>query len=75
MDTEHIANWIGAVGLAAIIVGVPTACSVHTNNLKAQAISEGSDPIAVDCAFGMNSGSTQCVISAARLKGTGKEDK
>lgn len=76
MDGELITHWIGAIVLAAIVVGGPVSCSVHSNDLKAQAIRDGSDPIAADCAFSTgNSSSVACALAAARLQQTqsGKE--
>ena len=73
---DVVVNWAGALLLTAIVVGVPASCSMHTSNLKAQAIRDGADPIAADCAFsGMASESTKCVLIAARLRATGKEEK
>jgi hypothetical protein len=70
MDAEVIVHWLGALALAAIVVGVPVSCTVHSNNLTAQAIRDGADPIAADCAFstGGSGSSTACALAAARLQ-------
>lgn len=68
MDLDVITNWIGGILLTAIVVGAPTACSVHSNNLKAQAIANGSDPIAADCAYSTSPNSIACALAAARLQ-------
>lgn len=75
VDMDVVVNWVGALLLTAIVVGVPTSCSVHKNNLKAQAIRDGADPIAADCAFSAASESTVCALVAARLRATGKEER
>lgn len=75
VDMDVVVNWVGALLLTAIVIGVPASCSVHTTNLKAQAIRDGADPIAADCAFSMSSESTKCALVAARLRATGKEEK
>lgn len=68
MDYEVLVNWLGAIVLTAVVVGVPTACSVHSNNLKAQAIADGADPIAADCAYSASANSTACALAAARMQ-------
>ena len=78
MDREAILPLLFSLVMVAIVVGAPVSCTVHSNNLKAQAIRDGSDPIAADCAFStLNDSSVACALAAARLQQTqsGKEQK
>jgi hypothetical protein len=60
LELEDKITLIMLVGLALLVVGLPTACTMHQNKL----IAESPDPVATACAI--NSTTSACLPLVAR---------
>lgn len=67
MSSREMAVWIVALVLAALVVASPVACTMRRQEVVAEAIRNGADPIAAKCAIEADTSiSPMCVIAASR---------
>jgi hypothetical protein len=64
-DTFWLKLWQAIIGGVVMVAAVVGGCTAHSNQLTAEAIRGGADPIRVQCALSANPNQTNCAISAA----------
>lgn len=67
MTTKEMAVWIVALLLAAVVLIAPVACTMRRQEVVAEAIRNGADPIAAKCAIEADVSQTPvCILAAGR---------
>jgi hypothetical protein len=67
MTAKEMAVWIVGLVLAAAVVASPVACTMRRQEVVAEAIRNGADPIAAKCAIEADMQvSPMCVIAASK---------
>lgn len=58
---------IAAVVCVGLLVGAPTACTMHANAVVAEGVAHGANPLAMSCAVVNGaSGNQVCAVLAAK---------
>jgi hypothetical protein len=69
MDAKTMTVWIVGLGLLAMVLLSPAACTMNRQRMVAEAIRSGADPTAAKCAIEADSGhSPACVLVAMKPK-------
>lgn len=67
MTSKEMTVWIVALILGATVIASPVACTMRRQEVVAEAIRNGADPISAKCAIEADmSISPMCVIAASK---------
>lgn len=68
MERNETISVVIAMLLVALVLLSPVACTINRQNVIAQAIKDGADPIAAKCAIDGDARSAVCVLVARKTK-------